>query len=145
VKETGRIDWVSDLAEIPGKHDVSNVYADLGTVFGASAVMHPWHAAMILGTLIKGLGADHVMWGTDSVWHGSPQWQIEAFRRIEIPDEICEKHGFEKLGDASGPVKSAILGLNSAKLYGLDPGKILKEAKGDKIAAIKRKEKLKRA
>jgi hypothetical protein len=49
------------------------------------------------------------------------------------------------LGDASGPVKSAILGLNSAKLYGLDPGKILKEAKGDKIAAIKRKEKLKRA
>ena len=42
----------------------------------------------MLGILVKGLGADHVLWGTDSVWYGSPQWQIEAFRRIEIPDDL---------------------------------------------------------
>lgn len=138
VRDTGRIDWVTDLAEIPAKHGVTNVYGDLGTVFGASAVTHPWHAAMILGELIKGLGADHVVWGTDSVWHGSPQWQIEAFRRMEIPDEVSEKYGFEKLGPANGPVKNAILGLNSARLYGLDPDKILEETQRDKISRIKR-------
>ena len=27
-------------------------------------------------------GADHVLWGTDSIWYGTPQWQIDAFRRL---------------------------------------------------------------
>src|SRR5437762_13106350 len=29
-EKTGRIEWVTDLAEIPSKHGVSNVYADVG-------------------------------------------------------------------------------------------------------------------
>ena len=67
--------------------------------------------------LIKGLGADHVVWGTDAVWTGSPQWQIEALRRLEIPEDMQRKHGFEALGDARGRVKSLIFGENSARLY----------------------------
>jgi predicted TIM-barrel fold metal-dependent hydrolase len=116
---TGRIDWVTDLAEIPARHGVTNVYAELGTSFATSAVTHPRHAAALLGTLVKGMGADHVIWGTDSVWYGSPQWQIEAFRRIEIPDDMRERHGFAALGPADGTVKRAILGENAARLYGL--------------------------
>ncbi len=57
------------------------------------------------------------MWGTDSVWYGSPQWQIEAFRRIEIPESMRAEHGYAALGDADGAVKSAILAGNSARLY----------------------------
>ena len=34
------------------------------------------------------LGADHGVWGTDAVWTGSPQWQIEALRRLEIPEDM---------------------------------------------------------
>ena len=90
---TGQIDWVTQLAEVPAKFDVSNVYAELGTTFGSCAVTHPKLAAAVLGTLIKGMGADHVVWGTDSVWYGSPQWQIEAFRRIEIPEAMQKAHG----------------------------------------------------
>ena len=116
---TGRMDWVTDLAEIPARHGVRNVYAELGTCFATSAVTHPRHAAALLGTLIKGMGADHVIWGTDSVWYGSPQWQIEAFRRIEIPGDMRERHGFAVLGPADGAVKRAILGGNAARLYGL--------------------------
>ena len=119
-EKTGRIKWVSDLAEIPGKYGVSNVYGELGSTFANSAVTHPKYCAALLGTLIKGLGADHVVWGTDSVWYGSPQWQIEAFRRIEMPDELQKKYGFAQLGAADGVVKSAILGYNSARLYNLD-------------------------
>jgi predicted TIM-barrel fold metal-dependent hydrolase len=116
-EQTGRIDWVTDLAEIPEKYGVDNVYAELGTCFASSAVMHPRHCAALLGTLIRGMGSDRVLWGTDSIFYGSPQWQIEAFRRIEIPEDMQRAHGFAALGDADGPVRSAILGLNAARLY----------------------------
>jgi uncharacterized protein len=111
---------VTDLAEIPGKFGVKNVYADLGTCFASCAVAHPRHAAGLLGTLIKGLGVEHVLWGTDAVWYGSPQWQIEALRRIEIPEDLQERFGFAPLGGADSEVKQAILGRNAARLYGLE-------------------------
>lgn len=118
--KTGRMDWVTDLAEIPGQHGVRNVFAEIGTSFAGSVVTHPRHAAALLGTLVRGMGADRVLWGTDSVWYGSPQWQIEAFRRIEIPEDMRDNHGFAPLGTADGAVKAAILGGNAAQLYGID-------------------------
>ena len=117
-EETGRISWVSDLAEIPAKLGVSNVYGDLGQLFAFSTVVQPRLAAALMGTLVKGLGADHVIWGTDAVWTGSPQWQIEGLRRLEIPDDMQQKYGFAPLGPADGPVKTAIFGGNAARLYG---------------------------
>ena len=137
-EETGRIDWVTDLAEIPERHGVDNVYAELGTCFASSAVTHPRHCAALLGTLIRGMGADHVLWGTDSVWYGSPQWQIEAFRRIEIPEDMRRAHGFTPLGAADGPRRSAILGLNAARLYGIDPHAALTRLQGDVLARLRR-------
>ena len=65
-EKTGEIDWVSDLAQIPEKFGVSNVYCDIGTSFAISAVTNPRFCAAMLGTLIKGLGHEHVFWGTDS-------------------------------------------------------------------------------
>ena len=82
-----------------------------------STVVNPRLAAALLGTLIKGLGVDHVIWGTDAVWTGSPQWQIEGLRRLEIPEEVQKKNGFKPLGAANGPVKNAIFGTNVARLY----------------------------
>jgi predicted TIM-barrel fold metal-dependent hydrolase len=117
---SGQIDWVTDLAAIPRQYGVSNVYAELGTTFGSCAVTHPRLAAAILGQLIQGMGADHVVWGTDSVWYGSPQWQIEAMRRIEIPHAMRRRHGFAALGPADGPVKQAIFSGNAARLFNLD-------------------------
>ena len=71
----------------------------------------------MMGQLVKGLGADHVVWGSDAVWTGAPQWQIEALRRLEIPEEMQKKYDFKPLGAADGPVKKAIFGENSARLY----------------------------
>jgi uncharacterized protein len=116
---TGRMKWASDLAEIPEKFGVTNVYAELGTCFANSAVAHPKFSAALVGTLIKGLGADHVLWGTDSVWYGSPQWQIEAMRRLEIPEDMQKKYGFRPLGDANSATKQMIFGGNAARLYRL--------------------------
>ncbi len=116
-ERTGRIDWVTDLAEIPEKYGVTNVYGDLGQLFANTTVADPRLAAALLGTLIRGLGHDHVIWGTDAVWTGSPQWQIEGLRRLEIPGEMQRRHGFAPLGPADGPVKRAIFGGNSARLF----------------------------
>jgi len=119
-EKTGYIRWVSDLAEIPQKYGVSNVVAELGTSFAMSAVSNPRFCAAMMGTMIKGFGAERVFWGTDSVWYGSPQWQIEAFRRLEIPEDMQKKHGFAPLGAADGPVKNAILGGNAAHHYKIE-------------------------
>ena len=121
VQRSGRVDWVSDLAEIPALHGVTNVYGDLGQIFAQSTMANPNLAAFMMGTLVKGLGADHVVWGTDAIWTGSPQWQIESLRRLEIPEALQKQYGFAPLGVADGPIKSAIFGGNNARLYNYTP------------------------
>jgi predicted TIM-barrel fold metal-dependent hydrolase len=136
LQRTGRVEWVSDLADIPAQYGVNNVYGDLGQIFAHSNMADPRVGAFLVGTLVKGLGADHVVWGTDSVWTGSPQWQIEGLRRMEIPDELQKKYGFKPLGPADGPVKTAILGQNSARIYGFSP-KMQSSLQGDQVAQWK--------
>jgi uncharacterized protein len=116
--KTGRSSWTSDLAEIPEKYGVTNVYGDLGQIFAWTAVAEPRLAAALMGTLVKGLGPQRIVWGTDAVWTGAPQWQIEGLRRLEIPEDMQKKYGFAPLGPADGPIKTAIFGGNSARLYG---------------------------
>lgn len=137
-ERSGRIDWVTDLAEIPAKFGVRNVWADVGTSFGSAAISHPRLAAGMMATLVKGLGTDRVLWGTDAVWYGSPQWQIEAFRRIEVPADLRERFGWPELGPAGGALKSAILGGNSARLYRLSGRNALAAgARRDRLAHFK--------
>ena len=136
-ERTGRIDWVTDLAEIPAKHSVTNVYADLGQIFAQTLVAQPRVCAAIMGQLVRGLGADHVCWGTDAVWTGSPQWQIEGLRRLEIPEDMQKTHGFAPLGAANGPVKTAIFGRNNARLYNIEQADA-DAVRDDSFSAIKR-------
>ena len=135
-EKTGRIDWISDLADIPGKHGVKNVYADVGQLFAQTTMAEPRLAAVMMGQLVKGLGADHVCWGTDAIWTGSPQWQIEALRRLEIPEELQRKYGYAPLGAADGPVKTAIFGDNNARLYNVK-NSLRAELQDDGIARYK--------
>jgi predicted TIM-barrel fold metal-dependent hydrolase len=135
-EQTGRVDWVSDLAEIPAKFGVTNVYADVGQLFAQTTIAEPRLSAAMMGILIKGLGADHVNWGTDAIWTGAPQWQIEALRRLEIPEDMQKQHGFKPLGPADGPVKNAIFGGNNARLYNFKPQQQA-EVERDQIASWK--------
>jgi predicted TIM-barrel fold metal-dependent hydrolase len=137
--KSGYIQWTTDLARIPEKFGVNNVYAEIGSTFASTAVTNPRFCAAWIGQCVNLMGAERVVWGTDSVWYGSPQWQIEAMRRLEIPEDIMKKMGWKtRLGGPNSEVKQKIFGLNSAHLYGLD----MKVAQGpaftaDKLAAIK--------
>jgi predicted TIM-barrel fold metal-dependent hydrolase len=137
LSRTGRIEWVNDLAEIPAQYGVKNVYGDLGQIFAQSTMADPRICAFMMGTLIKGLGADHVVWGSDAVWTGSPQWQIEALRRLEIPEEMQKKYDLKALGPADGPIKRAILGENNARLYHFNPPQ-RSALENDRFARIKK-------
>src|SRR3982075_2121069 len=133
--EPGRSSWTSDLAEIPEKYGVTNVYGDLGQLFAWTAVAEPRLAAALMGMLVNGLGPERILWGSDALWTGAPQWQIEGLRRLEIPEDMQKKYGFKPLGPADGPVKTAIFSGNSARLYGLE--KHADIVRHDRFAALK--------
>ena len=115
---------------------MKNVYGDLGQLFAWTTTANPRLGAAVMGTLIKGLGAGNVVWGTDAVWTGAPQWQIEALRRLEIPEEMQRKYGYKPLGAADGALKNAIFGGNNARLYGVTPRQQA-EIIVDRVAQIK--------
>jgi hypothetical protein len=113
------VDWVTDLCEIRRRNPgLTNIYAELGSTFGQMVISAPMLCAHVLGMLIDALGDGHVLWGTDAIWWGSPQWQIEALRRLTIPEALMNSAGWAPL---TAEVKAKILGLNAARLYGIDP------------------------
>jgi len=108
------ISWTTEFAQLVASFP--NVYAELGTTWASTVITFPTVAAHILGQLMKFLGEDRIVFGSDSVWYGSPQWQIEAMWRFEIPQAMREQYGYPELTEAA---KRKILGLNSARLYQL--------------------------
>jgi hypothetical protein len=94
-----------------------NVYAELGTTWW-SLLARPDEAAHVLGKLLVHVGEDNVLWGTDAVFYGSPQGQIQAFRAFQISEQFQEQFGYPALSD---DVKRKILGLNALKLHAVDP------------------------
>jgi len=107
----------------------SNVFPELGTTW-FSVIRRPRAAAHVLGKLIKQFGEDNVIWGSDSIWYGSQQPLIDAFRAFQIPDSMCEQFGYAKLTKA---VKDKILGRNAARVYGLDLGAIKSKVAQDDL------------
>ena len=108
------ISWTTEYAQLV--QGLPNCYAEIGTTWASSVVTFPTIAAHIMGQLMKFMGEDRIVFGSDSVWYGSPQWQIEAFWRFQIPEALREKYGYPELTESA---KRKILGLNSAKLYGI--------------------------
>jgi predicted TIM-barrel fold metal-dependent hydrolase len=106
------ISWVTEMAVLAAPY--RNVYAEIGTTFASTVVTFPTVCAHILGQLLKFMGEDRVVFGSDAVWYGSPQWQIEALWRFQIPEELCQRYGYPRLTQS---IKRKILGLNSARLY----------------------------
>src|SRR5947209_2091417 len=80
-EKTGRIEWVTDLADIPSKYGVTNVYADVGQLFAQTTIADPRVSAAMMGMLVRRLAPDHVVGATDAICTGPAQWLIDALRR----------------------------------------------------------------
>jgi uncharacterized protein len=111
-----------------------NVYAELGTTW-YSIMNDTTQSAHVLGKLLKYFGEDNVVWGTDSVWYGPPQPQIDAFTKFQISTQFQQQYGYPALTDA---IKRKILGLNAAKVYGIDPTAMRCAIQASQITQLKR-------
>src|SRR6516165_10818902 len=70
------IPWISDVLRILKKNPkIKNIYFELGSTFHQLSLT-PERCMHMLGQMIDVAGADHILWGTDSIWNGSPQGQI---------------------------------------------------------------------
>jgi len=108
----------------------ANVYAELGSTW-RFLMRDPEQAAHALGKLLKYCGPDNVVWGTDSIWYGSPQDQIQAFRAFQISADLRVKHGYPEITPA---LRAKIFGLNGAKVYGLSAEEVKRYASRDQVA-----------
>ena len=132
---SARVNWVTDLCEIRDRDpNLTNIYTELGATFGQLVITSPMLCGHVLGMLTKSFGPDHVLWGTDSIWWGSPQWQIEALRRFTIPESLMKRFGYRPL---TASVKEQILGLNAARLYGIDPNLPRNPVPSDYVSKLK--------
>jgi predicted TIM-barrel fold metal-dependent hydrolase len=111
----------------------SNVYAEIGTSWWI-LMRRPEQAAHVLGKLLKRVGEDRVVWGTDSIWYGTPQPQIEAFRAFEMSKEFQEQYGYPAL---TKEIKAKVFGLNASRPYGIDPRAVREEMRKDEVEKLK--------
>lgn len=112
-----------------GKH--SNVYAELGSTWRFLSTRDQESAAHLMGKLLVHLGEDNILWGSDSVWYGSPQDQILAFRAFQIPAEMREQEGYPEI---TAMVRAKIFGLNAMQPYGISVEEMQKRAANDRIS-----------
>ncbi|ODT85910.1 amidohydrolase family protein [Phenylobacterium sp. SCN 70-31] len=124
---------VTSLAEA-GIAPNSNVYAELGSTWRFVSTRDPTSAAHMMGKLFKAVGEDNVLWGTDSIWYGSPQDQIQAFRTFQISDELQAKHGYPRM---TPELRAKVFGLNAVKPYDLDAATVRKYLAHDAVARDK--------
>jgi predicted TIM-barrel fold metal-dependent hydrolase len=112
----GLTEWLEVIESIP-KKERRRVYSEIGSTY-AILSQNPTAAAHFIGSLLKALGPKNIIWGTDSIWWGSPQWLIDSFKALTIPEQMQEEFGYPALTDK---VKKRIFGLNAARLYGVKP------------------------
>ncbi len=110
-----------------------NVYAELGSTWW-SLMGAPDQAAHVLGKLLRYVGEDNVLWGTDALFYGAPQDQLQAFRAFRISTEFQERFGYPALTDE---IKRKVLGLNALELHDVDPVTVPCEFTREELAQIR--------
>ena len=131
--DPARTDGIDALVTSLRKNNIqpgANVYAELGSTW-RFLMRDPDQAAHALGKLLKYVGEDNVLWGTDSIWYGSPQDQIQAFRSFQISAELAAKHAYPTITPAR---RAKVFGRNALKVYKISEEVLKKHLAGDKLA-----------
>jgi uncharacterized protein len=113
--------------------NTGNVYAELGSTW-YNLLGDPAQAAHALGKLLLYVGEDRVIYGTDSVFNGTPAGQIAALRTFQIPARMRETYGYPEI---TPEIRRKILGLNAAPIYDVDPMTVRCQFGLDEIEQLK--------
>lgn len=113
------LNFIIEHVGLPRLEDFCWIATQETNVYGGLAVALPFihtrprYFAKIIGELLYWLGEDKLLFGSDyALW--TPRWLIEAFVGFSIPDDMTE------YPELTTEAKKKILGLNAARLYGID-------------------------
>jgi uncharacterized protein len=123
----------AETIEYARKAKVKNIYVEMGAL-APRMFTEPARYAQMLGSLLQGLGTDHVLWGTDTPVVGPPHWQIQSFLAYDFPKELVESKGYPALTPA---VKRQILGENAARLFSIDIAAASRAISGDLLYKLR--------
>jgi hypothetical protein len=92
-----------------------NVYAGLAVVIGGLMYARPRFFAKVMGELLFWVGEDKMLFGSDyGIWE--PKWQVEGMVDWNYPAD----EAFSDYPEYTTASKKKIMGLNAAKLYGVE-------------------------
>jgi predicted TIM-barrel fold metal-dependent hydrolase len=117
--EFPQLNFIVEHLGLPRLEDFCWIATQEPNVYGGLAVaiplMHtrPRYFAQIIGELLYWLDENRILFGSDyAIWH--PKWLVEQFVDFQIPQDMQSEYGV-----LTPDIKRKILGLNAAKLYGL--------------------------
>jgi uncharacterized protein len=114
------LNFIVEHCGLPRLDDFTWIATQETNVYGGLAVVIPFihkkpqYFAHVLSQLLQWLGPDKLLYGSDyGIW--TPDWIVEKFMAFELPDSVAESGAVLDL-----ETKKKILGLNAARLYGID-------------------------
>ena len=115
------LNFIIEHCGLPRLDDFCWIATQETNVYGGLAVAIPFihsrpgYFAHIISELLFWLGEDKLLFASDyGIW--TPKWIIDKFMAFELPDDIQKETGV----NLNLQAKKKILGLNAARLYGID-------------------------
>jgi hypothetical protein len=116
-----KLNFIVEHCGLPRLDDFCWIAVQEKNVYGGLAVALPFihgrkdYFGNVISELLFWLGEDKLLFGSDyGIW--TPRWLVEAFMSYELPEQIVRDKGVQLTLET----KKKILGLNAAKLYGID-------------------------
>jgi predicted TIM-barrel fold metal-dependent hydrolase len=112
--------FIVEHVGLPRLEDFCWIATQEPNVYGGLAVAMPFihsrpkYFAQIIGELLYWIGEDRITFASDyAIWQ--PKWLVEKFVDFQIPEDMQSEYGV-----LTPDIKRKILGLNAAKLYGIE-------------------------
>jgi hypothetical protein len=123
------LNFIVEHVGLPRLEDMCWIGTQEPNVYGGLAVAMPFihtrpaYFGQVVGELLYWLGEDRLLFASDyALWH--PKWLVEKFVDYQYPME-------NEYPELTTGAKKKILGLNAARLYGLDVPQGVSAADGD--------------
>jgi predicted TIM-barrel fold metal-dependent hydrolase len=112
-----------ELIGLAGKH--VNLYLSLSGILGWLA-RSPYRAYHMIGTALQWVSDEKIVMGLDLAFDDMPL-VVDFIRNFQIPEQLREEWGYKEITDQ---MRANILGLNLAKLAGIEPIRRVGKGKG---------------
>jgi predicted TIM-barrel fold metal-dependent hydrolase len=112
-----------ELIGLAGKH--VNLYLSLSGILGWLA-RSPYRAYHMIGTALQWVSDEKIVMGLDLAFDDMPL-VVDFIRNFQIPEQLREEWGYKEITDQ---MRANILGLNLAKLAGIEPTRRVGKGKG---------------